>query len=253
MKKKLLLVSGCIVVVLLMISLLSNAVTKSQELKRYFEITENQYVKDATVFENELRQFAENEYNKIKVIKGFGNTWIVDGKSFSAQKTAFSNTYDPTVNWRVNLSLFVPCGICDDIKIYSYTGECNSDVLVAEENDELFLLAFEDVLSPYQYSCNDFRVFEDMGLNDTEKLAAIWEDHLSCEYNIRHLLMEDDTAFMNIKMQMVSHPELTYSFSCAEYKGNYYSKLPFDETSNGYYDITKRLKEGITVIQRPNF
>ena len=72
MKKKLLLVSGCIVVVLLMISLLSNAVTKSQELKRYFEITENQYVKDATVFENELRQFAENEYNKIKVVCLYG-------------------------------------------------------------------------------------------------------------------------------------------------------------------------------------
>lgn len=249
MKRKFLLVTVSVVILFLLCLFISDKISDARALKRYFEITDHQYEKNESIFKNELNTFSDAAYNSIKISKFFDSFWIVEGERYALQKTAF-NIYDPTVNWKVDLSSLSPCGVCDDIKLYSSTGKCDNEVLIAVENSQYFLLTSTDVLSPYQYSYDDFSVVEPTDETTSDNLDTIWEDHLSGEYDIQFLLIEDDSELKNVELQLQGHPELVYSFCYFEYNGDYYSKLPFDETSNGYYDITERVKEGKEAIKR---
>lgn len=251
MKKRFLLTTASVVILILLCIFISDISSDVRELKRYFDITEHQYEKNESVFKNNLNTFSDSSNNSIKISKFLNSFWIIEGERYNLQKTAF-NISDPTVNWKVDLSALSPCGACDDIKLYSSTGKCDNEVLIAVENGEYFLLTSTNVLSPYQYSYDDFLVVEPTDETASDNLDIIWEDHLSGEYNIQYLLMEDDSGLKTVEMHIQGHPELIYSFYCYEYNGDYYSQLPFDETSNGYYDITERVKEGKQAIERSN-
>lgn len=249
MKRKFLIVTICLIVVCVTFSLISGIVSDIKALKLYFEITEQHYEKDASVFENKLGVFDVEEFCTIDISKRFGDVWVINEKSYKEQKTTYARNYDPTVNWKVDLSAFVPCGISGDIQLYSATGKCDNNILVAEDDGELFLLASENVLSPYQYSYTDFNLIE----APQKTIEQIWNDHLTGNYTLRTMIVEDGDDLIYIKMRLKEHPELLYSFFCLEYFGKYHTDLPFDETSNGYYDTSTRLKEGIHKVRNTDF
>lgn len=222
-------------------------VTVSVKLHKYFELTDALYEKDTSIFINELPVFTPGEVLSVTVKKSSGN-WNINGKSYAVQKNAFSLNYDPTVNWRVDLSKLKPCGESGDIELYSQTGEATNDVIVAKAEDELVLLAFGNILSVIDKAVEDFHTTEDI-----PELEKIWQDHLSGAFNIKYLLIDDGTGMFSVELTLKNHPELLYKFSCFDYDGNYYSRLPFDETSNGYYDFWERVKAGLKKIRYTDF
>ncbi len=215
-----------------------------KELYKYFETTEYKYQKDTSVFVGELND-SNGYFTDVKVKKRSGPVWIVEDKDYQEQKTEFNIVYDPTVNWRVDLSALKPCGEYKEFKIYSSTGKCNNDVLVAVKNGKKFLLVASDVLSPYQYTCDDFEL-RNLSDNDiVNYVDKVWEDHLGGEHESRYLLNDDTDAIQYVEFHLKSQPELYYPLSFVEYQGNYKTRLPFHETSNGYYDISERIKDGL--------
>lgn len=246
MKKHFKIILTILCVVLIAVTAIKT-VTASIKLHRYFELTDALYEKDTSIFINELSAFTPSEVQTVVVKKRSGN-WNINGKSYTVQKNAFSLYYDPTVNWRVDLSKLKPCGKSGDIELYSQTGEATNDVIVAKTEDELVLLAFEDTLAVTGKTAEDFYTTEDI-----PELEKIWQDHLSGAYNINHLLIDDGTGMILVELSLKNHPELLYRFSAFKYKENYYSHLPFDGTSNGYYELWGRLKEGLKKIRYMDF
>ena len=209
--------------------------------KKYLEITQYKYDKTESVFEGKLKNFDETQFSSIEIFKLRNMYWIINGERYTLQKTRFS-IYDPTVNWKINLSVLTPCGVCGDIRLYSFTGEYTNELLVAEENDKLYLMCSSDVLSPFQYSISDFSY---VGYTDEitpDNLSDLWMAHLSGENNIQFLLIDHADFQKQIELKLKFHPELIYSLSYCEYNGDYFSKLPFDETSNNYYSTIERLR-----------
>lgn len=248
MKKKFAIIIISMLLLCIALPLLANIVSFSKELKQYLITTEYQYEKDTSVFINELNKNFTTVYS-IDTCKKSKSVWVINGKEYSVQNTDFNDLYDPTVKWEIDLSGLQYCSTYQNLDFYSSTGKCDNDILVCIENNTLILLTSDDVLSPYQYEYKDFNIAN----GTTENFDKIWNDHLSSKYNIRHLLVEDEKVFEDIDLQPKEHPELLYSFSYIEYKGNYFSKLPFDKTSNNYYDILERIKNGTEVVKRNRY
>lgn len=245
MKKHFKIILTVLCIVLIAVAIIKT-VTVSIKLHNYFELTDALYEKDISVFINALPAFATSEVDSVTVKKR-GDKWTVNEKSYTAQKGAFS-AHDPTVNWRVDLSKLKPCGKFDDIELYSQTGEVTNDIIIAKTEDKLVLLAFGDILSITDKTAEDFHTTEDI-----PELEKIWQDHLSGAFNIKYLLIDDSAGMISIELTLKNHPELLYKFSCFNYNGNYYSLLPFDETSNEYYDFWGRVKKGFEKIRYMNF
>ena len=248
MKKKFAIIIISMLLLCIALPLLANIVSFSKELKQYLITTEYQYEKDTSVFINELNKNFTTVYS-IDTCKKSKSVWVINGKEYSVQNTEFNDLYDPTVKWQIDLSGLQYCSTYQNLDFYSSTGKCDNDILVCIENNTLTLLTSDDVLSPYIYEYKDFNIAN----GTTENFDKIWNDHLSSKYNIRHLLVEDEKVFEDIELQPKEHPELLYSFSYIEYKGNYFSKLPFDKTSNNYYDILERIKNGTEVVKRNRY
>ncbi len=248
MKKKFAIIIISMLLLCIALPLLANIALFSKELKQYLITTEYQYEKDTSVFINELNKNFTTVYS-IDTCKKSKSVWVINGKEYSVQNTEFNDLYDPTVKWQIDLSGLQYCSTYQNLDFYSSTGKCDNDILVCIENNTLILLTSDDVLSPYQYEYKDFNIAN----GTTENFDKIWNDHLSSKYNIRHLLVEDEKELEDIELQPKEHPELLYSFSYIEYKGNYFSKLPFDKTSNNYYDILERIKNGTEVVKRNRY
>ena len=211
------------------------------EYQKYLEITQYKYSKTESVFEGNFKCFDETQYRAVEVFKFNYKFWIINGKKYTQQKTAFS-IYDPTVNWKIDLSILLPCGICGDIRLYSSTGDCDNELLVAKENDELYLITSSNILSPFQYSISDFSCISIVSETKSNNLNNIWKSHLKGENNIQYVIVDDYNCKNKIELKLKTHPELLYPLSYCEYNGDYYSKLPFDKTSNNYYSIFERLR-----------
>ncbi len=211
------------------------------EYQKYLEITQYKYNKTESVFEGNFKCFDETQYRAVEVFKFNNKFWIINGKKYTQQKTAFS-IYDPTVNWKIDISILLPCGICGDIRLYSSTGDCDNELLVAKENDELYLITSSNILSPFQYSISDFSCISSVSETKSDNLSNIWKAHLKGENDIRYLVV-DNNCKNNVELKLKKSPELIYPLSYCVYKGDYFSKLPFDETSNNYYSMFERLKQ----------
>lgn len=248
MKKKFAIIIISMLLLCIALPLFVNIVSYAKEINQYLKATEYQYEKDTSVFINELNKNFTPVYS-IDTCKKSNSVWVINEKEYSVQNTEFNDLYDPTIKWQIDLSKLQYCSTYQNLDFYSSTGKCDNDILVCIENNKLILLTSDDVLSPYKYECKDFNITNGI----TENFDKIWNDHLSSEYNIRHLLIEDDKEFEYIELQPKEHSELLYSFSYVEYKGNYFSKLPFDETSNNYYDILERIKNGTEVVKRNRY
>lgn len=231
MKKHFKIILTILCVVLIAVTAIKT-VTVSVKLHKYFESTDTLhetdtlYKNDTSVFINELPVF-EGEFDNISIKKLLDGNWNINGKSYTVQKNAFSLYYAPTANWCVDLSRLKPSGKSGDIELYSQTGDATNDVIVAKTGDELVFLAFEDILSVTDKTAKDFYTTEDI-----PELEKIWQDHLSGAYNIKYLLIEDGTGMIMVELSLKNHPELLYKFPAFKYKENYYSRLPFDGTSD---------------------
>ena len=212
--------------------------------KEYLKITQYKYDKTESVFKGQLGNFDETQCCSVDIFKFGDMFWIIDGKKYTLQKTGFS-IYDPTVNWKIDLSVLIPCGICGDTRLYSSTGCYNNNLIVAEEKDILYLLASSNVLTPFQYSISDFSNISYTNEITPDNLSDIWKVHLSGVNNIQFLIVDDANEIKIMELYLKKHPELMYELSYCEYKGNYFSKLPFDETSNNYYSTVERLRTPI--------
>ena len=190
MKKKFAIIIISMLLLCIALPLLANIVSFSKELKQYLITTEYQYEKDTSVFINELNKNFTTVYS-IDTCKKSKSVWVINGKEYSVQNTEFNDLYDPTVKWQIDLSGLQYCSTYQNLDFYSSTGKCDNDILVCIENNKLILLTFDDVLSPYKYECKDFNITNGI----TENFDKIWNDHLSSEYNIRHLLIEDEKEF----------------------------------------------------------
>ncbi len=233
MRKTFLLITISLFSVLLL-SLFIGEFFGSNENKTSFGIKSSKYVKTESVFINDLNSFENYTYPSVKITKLFASFWFVDGEYYSVSNTTFS-IYDPTIKWKVDLSVLSPVGICGDIVLYSSNGKSDSSVLIAKEQDEFFILVREDVLIPHQYSYEDFTIVEaDEEISDVY-FEEIWMDHLSGEYNISYMIIEDACRVKSMKMQLKTNPELIYTLNYFEYQGDFYSNLPFEENSNGFY------------------
>lgn len=233
--KKFILVSLAIISVLLL-------GVKFFEYKKHLEITQYKYNKTESVFKGDFKCFDETQHCAVEVFKFSNKFWIINGEKYILQKTAFS-IYDPTVNWKIDLSILLPCGICGNIRLYSSTGDCNNELLVAKENDKLYLMTSSNILSPFQYAISDFFCISSISETELGNLSNIWKAHLKGENDIRYVIVDDYDCKSKIELKLKTHPELLYSLSYCKYKGDYFSKLPFNKTSNNYYSIIERLKD----------
>lgn len=211
------------------------------EYQKHMEITQYKYNKTESVFKGNLKYFDETQYCAVDVFKFSNNFWIINGEKYILQKTTFS-IYDPTVNWEIDLSILLPCGICGNIRLYSSTGGCNNELLVAKENDKLYLITSSNILSPFQYAISDFSCNSSVSETELDNLSNIWKAHLKGENDIRYVIVDDYDCKNKIELKLKTHPELIYPLSYYRYKGDYFSKLPFDKTSNNYYNINERLR-----------
>ena len=248
MKKKFAIIIISMLLLCIALPLFVNIVSYAKEINQYLKATEYQYEKDTSVFINELNKKFTPVYS-IDTCKKSNSVWVINEKEYSVQNTEFNDLYDPTIKWQIDLSKLQYCSTYQNLDFYSSTGKCDNDILVCIENNKLIFLTSDDVLSPYQYEYKDFNIAN----GTTENFDKIWNDHLSSKYNIRHLLVEDEKEFEYIELQPKEHSEILYSFSYVEYKGNYFSKLPFNETSNNYYDMLERIKNGTEVVKRNRY
>ncbi|MBR4286127.1 MAG: hypothetical protein IKT55_00315 [Clostridia bacterium] len=184
--------------------------------------------KTESIFVNELKDFDKDDLPSVKLMELPTNNWFVEGSFYTVCDTLFS-VYDQTVNWNVDLSVLSPCGVYEDGVLFSSDGRCDNSVLIVKEQDRLLLLVRKDVLSPDKYSFEDFVIVESDEKMSEALFEEIWKDHLSGEHNISYLLIEDATAIKNVKFKLKSQPELIYSLSYCDYRGMYYTKLPFNE------------------------
>ncbi len=227
-----------IVVLFFVLILIINITSCTKSFIEFIKLTEPQYERNTSVFINEL-DGGKVTPCAVEVSRKTKSMWVINDKEYAVSKTRFNAGYDPTVNWRVDLSVLQYCGTYKDIDFYSSTGKCDNHILVSVENDTLNLLTYRDVLSPYKYDYTDFEI---KGVA-ADSLEEIWSEHLSGEHNIRYLLIESDDLLETIELKLKSQPELVYLFAYSEYDGAYYSPLPYDEESNNYYSMGERFKD----------
>lgn len=185
--------------------------------------------KNESIFINALQDFDKDDLSSVKILKLPTNNWFVDGSFYTVSDTLFSID-GPTVEWKVDLSVLSPCGAYEDGVLFSSNGRCDNFVLIVKEYDALLLLVRGDVLSPDIYSFEDFIIVESDETMSEVFFEEIWRDHLSGEFNILHLLIDDVSEVKKIKLQLKTQPELIYSISYYDYGGIYYTKLPFELT-----------------------
>ena len=225
MKRKLFIV---IPVFLLCCFLLLSIGFVAENCKNNTETNQSSHEKTESIFVNELKDFDKNDLPLVKLMELPTNNWFVEGSFYTVSDTLFS-VYDQTVSWKVDLSVLSPCGVYKDGVLFSSDGRSDNSVLIVKEKDRLLLLVRKDVLSPGKYSFEDFEIIESDEKMSESLFEEIWKDHLSGEHNISYLLIDDATLIKNVKFKLKSQPELIYSLSYCDYRGMYYTKLPFGE------------------------
>lgn len=199
-----------------------------ESCKNNTEKNKSSHEKTESIFVNELKDFDKDDLPSVKMMELPTNKWFVEGAIYTESDTLFS-VYDQIVNWKVDLSVLSPCGVYEEGVLFSSDGRCDNSVLIVEEQDRLLMLVRKDVLSPDKYSFEDFVIVESDEDMSEALFEEVWKEHLSGEHNISYLLIEDATLINNVKFKLKSQPELIYSLSYCDYRGMYYTKLPFSE------------------------
>ena len=188
--------------------------------------------KTLNIFINELPKTSSLGLTKLNVLK-LNSVWYINQKRYEAVKNTSFSPYAETVHWQINLSFLNLCGYCEDYFVYSYSGDCQRDVLVVQQANKLFLLASFDVLNPERYSFKDFSIANSFEFENQADLENIWQDHLSKKYNISYLVYEDKPNEMVLCLK--KYPELQYTINYIEHLNHFYSRLHygFDKTGDG--------------------
>jgi len=176
--------------------------------------------------------------------------WIIDGKTYSLQSSENTDGFT-FISWEIDLAALTLCGIGGATEFYSSDGKIDNEIIVAKKCDKYYVLVFGDAFSPYSYNIDDFVITNKSDDNVESYLGQVWSDHLSREYNLSFLLVEDEKSFEFVELKPKANPELTYRIDYVEYKGNYFSSLPYGESTSMYrnengslVEVTKRDQSG---------
>ncbi|MBR2886106.1 MAG: hypothetical protein IKB93_15175 [Clostridia bacterium] len=213
-----------ILLVIVIYSALDNLSTQVPDEPQILEIDESVKINRLSIFKNELPELQNTNVPSVEV-KLFEKSCVVNDKQYTIHPTTYTNT-DSKIYWNVDLSLLSLCGKSENILLYSYDGKENNDVLVLDKNGELFLLSFGDVLSPFKYSLYDFNVIDNTDNLSDANIKKLWETHLQGVYSITTLCINDKPE--GIRLQLKSQMGLSYYIGYSFYKGNYYTRFPYE-------------------------
>ncbi len=196
-------------------------------------------------FKNALPDNADEKVPSVTVSEN-EDFWIIDGKTYTVQSSENTDGFT-FISWEIDLAALTLCGIGGATEFYSSDGKIDNEIIVAKKGDEYKVLVFDDVFSPYSYNVDDFVITNKSDDNVESYLGQVWSDHLSREYNLSFLLVEDGKSFEFVELKSKTNPELTYRIDYVEYKGNYFSSLPYGEITSLYrsengslVEVTKR-------------
>ena len=173
-----------------------------------------------SVFLNELKP-ADDTTTPTIDIRAKKDSWYVNGQKYLLYETTWPAT-NKTVIWRVDLSQLSLCGVHKDVKIFSNTGECDNDILIAKKGSEIYFLFKSDVLDASQYDITDFNIVDKVYLD--EYYDELWKEHLRAEHDLSYML--SDSPYDCVWLQLGEHPELYYPLSYCLYHDEFYTKLP---------------------------
>ncbi len=175
-----------------------------------------------SIFEKELEKSdnLKSEQIDISIEK---DIWEINGKeyvSYPTVKTSFGNY----ATWKMDFSYMLPCCKSSGFIIYSNDGESDNDVLLVEYSNALFMLVHGDILSPSNYTTEDFVVEWSESTSDlisNMELESLWQAHLANENDINAVLSEE--PFPCVRFRAKEHPELVYEFCFIEINGRFSS------------------------------
>ena len=101
-----------------------------------------------SILKNNLPKQEDTKHEEI-TIEGHDTYWIINQEKYFLQKTKIVPS-TTSLFWEVDLSVLSICGKSKGINLYSSSGNCDNDIIIATKNDEYYLLSKNKVALSFQ-------------------------------------------------------------------------------------------------------